>query len=181
MGQAANVTSLEAIREFQRELKRYEEAARSILENLSGQAHRAQNWIEHDRSRYWPREVIKSEDRVAEARADLQRAKMAALKDQHKACSDEKKAVERAVSRLRLCEEKVRVTKHWRNQMRHKSEEFSGKMARMQTYLDNDLPRAQAALERIITALEKYTESNKNPTVRERHEIQDEPPAAAGS
>lgn len=178
MGQAANVTSVGAIREFLRELKRYEASVRGILEQLSGQAHRAQDWIEHDRTRYWPRELMKSEDKVVEAKADLQRAKMAALKDQHKACDDEKKAVERAVARLRLCEEKVRITKHWRSQMRSKSEEFSGKMARMQTYLDNDLPRAKAALERIITALEKYTDTNKTPTVRERHEIQDEPPAA---
>ncbi len=99
---------------------------------------------------------------------------MAALEGQHKACLDEKKAVEQAVNRLRMCEEKVRVTRHWRDQMRHKSEEFSGKLARLQNYLDNDLPRAQAALGRVISALEKYTETNASPTVRERHEISDE-------
>ena len=99
---------------------------------------------------------------------------MAAIEGQHKSCLDEKKAVERAVNRLRLCEEKVRVTKHWRNQMRYKSEEFSGKMARLQNYLDNDLPRAQAAIGRKIAALEKYSETNQSPAVRERHEIQDQ-------
>ena len=173
MSNAANVTSLDALRQFQSELRRYEVSVRSILESLTGQAHRAQDWIEHDRAKYWPREAMKAEDRIAEARADLQRAKMAALEGQHKSCLDEKKAVERAVNRLRLCEEKVRVTKHWRNQMRHKSEEFSGKMARMQNYLDNDLPRAQAALGRVIAALEKYTETKQAPAVRERYEIQE--------
>jgi hypothetical protein len=174
MSNAANVTSLDALRQFERELKRYENSVRSILESLSGQAQRAQTWIEHDRTRYWPRETMKAEDRIAEARADLQRAKMAAIEGQHKSCLDEKKAVERAVNRLRLCEEKVRVTKHWRNQMRYKSEEFSGKMARLQNYLDNDLPRAQAAIGRKIAALEKYSETNQSPAVRERHEIQDQ-------
>ena len=182
MSPSAHVTSLEAIREFQRELKRYEIAMRGVLESMLGQTRRAQDWIEHDQSRYWPREVLRSQDRVAEARADLQRAQMAAVEGQHKSCLDERKAVERAVARTRLCEEKIRQVKHWRNVMRHKSEEFTGKLARMQDYLDNDLPRAQAAIERVILALEKYTDTKQSPRPRTRYEITDnpatDPPAA---
>ena len=175
MSHSAHVTSLEAIREFQRELKRYEIAMRGVLESLHGQAHRALDWIEHDQARYWPREVLRSQDKAAEARADLQRAQMTAVEGQHKSCVDERKAVQRAVARTRLCEDKVRQVKHWRNVMRHKSEEFTGKLARMKDYLDNDLPRAQAAIERVILALEKYTDTKQAPRERTRYEITDNP------
>ncbi len=164
MNRAAHITSLDAIREFRRELSRYEEAIREVVEMMGLEARRASDWIEHDRTRYWPAEVRRGEDKVVAARSDLELAKLAAMQNENKSCIDEKKAVDRAVDRLRLCEEKVKVVRGWRQKMRHQSEEFDGKLARLVHYLDVDLPRAIAALDRVIKAVEKYSETNRAPS-----------------
>ena len=41
--------------------------------------------------------------------------------------------------------------------MHHETEEFLGRMAKMINFLDNDLPRALATLERMAKSLDKYT------------------------
>jgi hypothetical protein len=150
---------LDAIREFQRELVRYQEAVREVVESLGAEARRAGEWIEQDRVRYWPREVRKAEERVVTARAELERSKMAAMSHEHKSCLDEKKLVEAAIAQLRRCEQKVREAREWNHKVRHATQVFSGKIARLVHYLDVDLPQALAALDRILRALEQYSET----------------------
>ena len=60
---------------------------------------------------------------------------------------------------MRLCEEKVRVTRRWIQAIRQEINEFDGQVARLNNYLETDIPRAAAALERMVTALEKYAGS----------------------
>jgi len=158
MKQAANVKSIDAIREFRLELKRYLEAMNGILESLRMESTKAMSWIEQDRVRYWPRAAKSASDEMVEAKNALLRCKMAAMEGQSKSCIDEKKEVERATTRLRHCERQVKVTRQWRHKMRHATEEFDGKAARLAHYVEADLPKAIAALERMIAALEKYSE-----------------------
>lgn len=135
---------------------------RQIVETLTGESQRAQDWIEHDRTRYWPNQMKKSENLVAAARGDLERCKLNAMKDEKRSCVEEQKNVERAVARLRHCEQQVRVVRQWRHLIRHHGDEFAGKVARLAHYLDTDMPRAIAAMDRIIRALETYTETQSS-------------------
>lgn len=170
MNRRAQVTSIDALREFQAELRRYQEVVQSICESLGLETQRAQDWIESDRTRYWPNARRLAENRLLAAQNDLQLAKMAATSGEHKSCIDEKKAVERARQRQELCDEKLRQIKQWRIKMRHQSEEFRGKLSRLQQYAEVDIPRALAALDHILRALDKYTDTRASaaatPTVR---------------
>lgn len=159
MNRNAKVTSVDAIRDFQQRLRRYQEVVEEICESLGVETHRACDWIEHDRTKYWPNQWRKAENAVVAARNDLELAKLAAMQNENKSCIDEKKAVDRAVDRQSLCEDKMRLVKHWRSVMRHQAEEFRGKLARLRHYCDVDIPRALAAIDRILRALDKYTES----------------------
>lgn len=178
MSRTAHITSLDAIRSFRQELLRYAEVVREILESLGIETRRAQNWIEHDRTRYWPRATRRAEDGVVAARSELQLAKMAALTNEHKSCVEEHKRVERAIRRQRLCEEKSKLVKQWRHAMQHQVDEFSGRMNKLVHYLETDIPRAIAALDRVIEAVEKYTETRaptSKPRSATRYELLDQP------
>lgn len=158
MKPGADVKSIDALRDFRAELKRYLTSLHGTLESLKMQSDRATDWVESDRARYWPRQAKKAGDELVEARNALLRCKMAATEGQKKSCVDEKKAVERWVARLRHCEQQIRSVRSWRQKMRHQTDEFATRMSRLGTYAENDLPKAIAALDRMIQALEKYAE-----------------------
>lgn len=169
MSSPAHVTSLEALRGFRSALKRYETEVRQILENLGIEVQRAVDWIDNDRTPYWPAQAKRADEMLAAARTELELCKLAALKEENRSCLQEKKNLERAVARLRLCEEKAKVVRLWRHRIDHESTEFRGKVARLIHYLDRDIPRALAALDRMIDALQKYTEPSGRPTLDPTH------------
>ena len=171
MSRSAHITSLDAVRDFRQELCRYADVVREILEGLNIETRRAQQWVEHDRTRFWPRESRRAEERLVGARNELQLAKMAAMANEQKSCVEEQKQVDRAKSRLRLCEEKIRHVKEWRHQMQHQVDEFSGRMNKLIHFLETDIPRALAALDQVIVAVEKYTETRTSTKPRVRYEI----------
>ena len=159
MKPGADVNSIDALRAFRAELVRYLHDLAATLEMLNIQSNRANDWIESDRARYWPRQIKRAEDALVEARNALLRCKMASVEGQNKSCVDEKKTVERWVKRLRYCEQTVRDLSGWRQKMRHQTDEFTTRISRLATYAENDLPKAIASLDRMIKALEKYTQT----------------------
>ncbi len=160
MKPGADVRSIDALRAFRAELKRYLASLNGNLETLKIQSNRASEWIETDRARYWPRQAKRAEDNLVEARNALLRCKMAAMEGQTKSCVDEKRAVERWIQRLRHCEAQVRALRGWRQKMRHQADDFSTRMARLANYAENDLPKAIAVLDRMILALDRYTQTS---------------------
>ena len=157
MSRSAQVRSTDVLRAMRLALKEYEAEVRDAIEQLLLEARRAVDWIEQDRSRYWPRQARKASDDMQQARNDLERCEMAIRPDDRRSCYEQKIALEAAKRRLRLCEQKVRATKKWRVEVHHETEEFLGRMAKMINFLDNDLPRALATLERMAKSLDKYT------------------------
>lgn len=157
----AHVTSIQALRDFRQALLRYEHAMRDTVAVQRSEIRRALDWVEHDRAQYWPAQWRKAEDQVALARSELELCKMASLKNEQRSCLDEKKQLERAVARQRLCEARVKDVRKWRQQMEHSSEEFETKLTRLEGFVERELPRAIAALDRMILSLEKYAEERK--------------------
>jgi len=115
------------------------------------------DWIEHDRVRYWPREARKASDAMAAARSELERQELAIRQEDKRSNYEARLALEKAKRRLRLTEEKVRATRKWRVAVKHEAVEFLGELCKLTTYLDGELPRALAALDRMAAALDKYT------------------------
>jgi exonuclease VII large subunit len=155
---AANVTSIDAVRSLKAALGQFQEGARSALEQLSLEARRSVEWIEHDRTLYWPREVRKASDRLSEARIALERCELTINAEDRRACYDERKALERAKRRLELTEAKVAAVRRWKFQIHKGVEEFEVQVERLRSYLDHDLSQALAALERMAQALDRYVD-----------------------
>jgi exonuclease VII large subunit len=169
MSQAANLTSVAAVAELKAALAEFDEDCRNALVALELESRRPLEWIEHDRTRYWPNEVRKASDRVSEARIALERCETSTTGDNRRDCYDEKKALQKAKRRLNLCDEKVQAVRVWRQRMRKEIEEFAVEVAKLRGYLDSDLVRAATSLEKMLAALERYTATGGPPAEGATH------------
>lgn len=158
MSTPAQITSIEAVRQFKLGLEEFQIEAREAVTQLLLEMRRAVDWIEHDRARYWPREMQRASDAVLQARNDLERCEMAIREEDRRSCYEQKLALEKARRRLRLTEDKVRAVRRWRVAVHREADDFQGRLAKLASCLDMDLPRALAALERMAVALDRYAE-----------------------
>jgi hypothetical protein len=160
MDRSANVTSIDAIRALRSAFRAFEANSREAVTLLTLEVRKALDWLENDRTRYWPEQVRKASECVAQARNDLERCQLTYGSEDSPSCYEQKKALERAKRRLRLCEDKVKRVKYWVRTVRGEMDEFEGQMARINNCLDADVPRAVALLERMLRALERYAEAS---------------------
>ena len=156
MERSAQVTSIDAIREFRSALLQFGSEAEDAVVMLTLEARKAIQWLQQDRSRYWPDQTRKAQEGVVQARNDLDRCQLHYGSEHAPSCFDQKKRLERTKRRLRFCEEKVKAVKRWINTLRQELDDFDGELAKMNNWLETDLPRASAALERMLRALDKY-------------------------
>ena len=161
---SANVANIAALRAVRQALRQFADDVNNALITLELEARRPIEWIEHDRTQYWPREVRQAADWVAEARLALQRCELTIDADHRKTCYDERKQLEKAKRRLYLAEDKVRAVRRWRLEVRKEVEEFQVQVARLQRYLETDLERALALLERMAGSLDRYVEVQAPPS-----------------
>jgi chromosome segregation ATPase len=157
MASSANVTSIDAIRLVRLALQQFQSDANNALMQLELEGRRPVAWIESDRAPYWEREVRRASDKLSEARVALEKAEVTTSAEETKYAYDERKALEKAKRRLRLCEEKVQKVKRWRTVIHKETEVFQSQIAKLKRYLEHDLVQAVAALGRMAESLDKYT------------------------
>jgi hypothetical protein len=167
MSQSANVTSLAAIESLKAALIEFEEDARNALVTLELESRRPLDWIEHDRTRYWPAEVRKASDTLSEARLALARCESSGSEDLRRDCYAERKALEKAKRRLHLAEEKIQAVRRWRHTLKKEVEAFSVELARLRGYLDSDWLAAIAGVGRMLESLDRYIVSTSGPAAAE--------------
>jgi hypothetical protein len=155
--QSANLTNVDAVRRLREGLSQFRDAAAGAVVAFDLEGRRPLDWIENDRTRYWPAQVQKASNELAEARLTLQKCELT-IDGETRFCYDERKALEKAKHRLRLCEEKVQAVKRWRMRIHKEVEEFQVQLAKLQGYLDSDVVGAMAGLSRMASALDKYVQ-----------------------
>ena len=157
MGQAARVTSIDAVRDMAAAITSFRDEASAALEELEMEIRRALEWIHHDRKEHWSDEVRRGWQHVTEARVQLQQAQMSRRIAEHEpSCFDEKKTLERTKRRLEVSQQKVEVVRHWVNAIDHAVNEYRGSRSQLAGWLDSDVPAALSALARITETLESY-------------------------
>src|SRR5947208_12655636 len=161
--QSANVISIDAPRQFRAALVRFVAQVEAALVTLGLEAHRPIEWIETDRPRYWRQEARKASEAVSEARVSLERCQVRVSNEDTKYCYDERKALEKAKRRLQAAEEKVQVVRRWRIELHKVVEDLQVQLARAKHYLETDMAKALAALDRIAAALDRYAQQTAPP------------------
>lgn len=164
MSQQAEVRSIQALREFRAALIQYQNALRDSAESLLMEGRRGIEWVQSDRPSYWPGRVRRLDDALLEAKQALEQCEARGFgENRSSSCIDEKKAVARLKSNLDTARQKVQVSRSWRGKVQKDSDEFETRIVQLNDYADLELPKAIAALERIIEALEQYVATGTTP------------------
>ena len=74
MAQAANVRSLEALREFRVALIKFIDKAKRAVSTSDSEVMRTQMWLDSHQPAHWKRELRKSEEQLNQAKSELFRA-----------------------------------------------------------------------------------------------------------
>jgi hypothetical protein len=156
MTRYANLTSVDAVRLLAAALRSFEDDAGGALADLQMQINRVLEWIHHDRREYWAERVRRGHQEVAEAKQNLERRLIYRATNERPSCREEKAALEKAKRRLDLAQEKIQTVRHWTQNLEHEVREFRGCISQLAGWVQTDLPRASALLQRMTLALDAY-------------------------
>jgi hypothetical protein len=120
------------------------------------QINRVLEWIHHDRKEYWAERVRRGHQEVAEAKQNLERRLIFRPTKERPSCREEKAALEKAKRRLEVAQEKVQAVRHWAHSIEHEIRDFRGSINQLAGWVQTDLPRACALLQRMSLALDAY-------------------------
>ena len=153
----AYVNSISAIQEFRNALVMYVADSKQGTGTLETEIRRAFEWIAVDRAQFWRNEIRRATDAIARAKDDLHNARtFKSIGDYTPSCVDERKALKRAEERLKLAEAKAETVTKWTRSLQHELNEYAGRIAQFNAVLEIDLPKAMAALDRVLSALDDY-------------------------
>jgi hypothetical protein len=156
MSESANVRSIEALRNFEIALVKFQDTAGRAGTNLQQQSRRMIQWLELDRPIFWKRQLELAHQQLAEARTRLTQCKMRRTGDFRPSCYDEKKALDAAKHNVEYCRRQIEVVKQWTIKARSEAEEFTGRQAQLSRMLDGEVPKMCALMQRMVAKLEQY-------------------------
>jgi hypothetical protein len=156
---SANVRSLDALRRFRAGLLSFAAASDEGLTALNMELRRGMEWLLEEQPSFWSCEQRRLSDEVLEARVALSRCRGMALPGEVAACSEQKQALEKALTRLRHAEDKAKATKLWGRVVEHEAHEWQARTTQFAGILERELPRAISFIDRAIVSLEAYLNS----------------------
>lgn len=156
MSGSAHITDVEAIANFLVALRRFQDESLTALAMLNQQVARGLQFFDHDLPSQWKRRVRQCYDDIAEARVRLETRRNRTIGGQRAACIEEQQALSAAKRKLHETEEKVELTRRWAINLHKETDEYRGRAGRCKYFLENDLERTFALLERTVASLEKY-------------------------
>ncbi len=156
MNGSANVQSFDAITTVRAALVSFGDQLEQALSTLDIEMRRVLDWLEHDRPRFWRKQVREAIDGVTEARAALHRCLMYPVGDERPSCREEKATLKRAQARLAYCEDKAERLQHWIREIRHEMFEYEGRIGQLKEMVECDVPQAIGILAKLLTRLQEY-------------------------
>lgn len=164
MARSAKLTSIDAVRDMAAALTLFAEEVASALDELDINIRRATEWIEHDRYDYWKHEMRRSQEKLGEARVELEKAltyrKMA---DQTPSCRQERAMLEKAKHRAQTAEERKRSLPQWSHTIKHSVQELQGMQRQLSNWLNGEFPKALGTLHQMAATLERYSAVQAGP------------------
>lgn len=156
MGESARITSVDAVVHFLNVLRTQQDRATELLTVQQQEMNRVSRWFEEELPYQWRQVLRRRYDKVAETRTAYENCRLRTVAGERPACFEEKKAYERAKQSLRDVEAKEEVVQRWRTRYMQEAQECQGRLSKLQNYLDHDLERTIALLERMVDSLEEY-------------------------
>src|SRR3954471_11266613 len=151
MAESANISSIDAIREFREALGSFIEDARNALTAVEMENRRVNEWVKNTQRLFWINEVKRRREKMNEIRGELHRRKLSGAGD-----TEAKEAVRIANARLRVAEEKVEIVKKAAPVLQHAIDEYLGLARPLGDMLTGELENCMALLARMAGALDDY-------------------------
>ncbi|MFM8706234.1 MAG: hypothetical protein ACKOHG_20705 [Planctomycetia bacterium] len=158
MSTQAEIKSIETLAFMKAALAAFGHETGQSLAEVELQAQRVVDWICVEQAAFWKTEVRRSADAVNQAMKDLTHCRtFKKVGDNTPACTEEKKALEKARRRLARAEQKAEAVRRWTPVVRQQFQETGVRLTRFREVIDVDCPKAMARLERMLVALDSYT------------------------
>ncbi|MBX9627474.1 MAG: hypothetical protein K2X82_26980 [Gemmataceae bacterium] len=152
----ADVRSIDAVRDWRAALCAYGESLSEALAGVELEIRRGFDWLADQLAR-WRREVRECEEDVFRAKQELAARKWPGYDDRPPDTTDQEKALRRAEARLEYAEGQVERVRGWIARLPKVVDEvYRGKGRRLVAFLEVDLPRGLADLDRRVSALDRY-------------------------
>lgn len=156
MGQSANVTSVDSIRQFAAAVIAFQEEARLCLTTLDSQLRQILFWLERDRPGFWKREIENCIRDISDARVRLHQCRMRRMGDFRPSCIEEVKDLEAAQKAMDFGQKQIPNVKRWNIEAAHEGNEYHGRAAQLVQSIEREIPRLLAILAFTIDRLEAY-------------------------
>lgn len=162
---SAHVQSVAALTEFRAGVSQFRGEAQDALESLALDVRRTADWLA-DQRKLWEKAAREAHDEVVHAKSELNRRQTVPPGDRVPDTSQQEEDLARAKAKLRHAEGKVENCKRWVGQFDRALEDYTGPVRRLGMRVEIDLPKATAALERLIQRLEAYLAMNPDQPAR---------------
>ena len=155
MSNQARVSSIDALESFRSQLIQYIGKARVALEDMTSEARRTKDWLDHDRFNFWSTQIRKRTKLLEQAEQELYSAN---LTSPLAANAIQKMNVQKAKRFLSEAEEKMRILNHWRKRFEPLANPPLRQLEPLFSILGQTLPKGVASITESIKALQAYAE-----------------------
>lgn len=163
MTDRAHVENLEVLMRVRTAIIKFWETAADALSAAEMESSHGLGWITEDLPAQWQAELRRRELKVTQAQAELDRARMAIVRGEPPACTDQKVALAKAKRRREEAEEKLKLTKRWARTLEDEVRDYRLPTQQLSDFLVGEMPRAVAEIDRMLTALEGYAQTPPPP------------------
>ena len=152
----ADVRSIDALREWHAALAVYAAGLSDALAGVEMEIRRAHDWLGEQLSR-WQQAVRDCEEDVVQAKAELSARKFPGWDDRNPDTTVQEKALRQAKAKKEYAEDQVQLVRKWMQRLpKLVDEAYTGPSRRLGSLLELDVPKALAALDRQLGALDSY-------------------------
>jgi hypothetical protein len=162
MPQAANVRSLESLKEFRSALIKFIDKAKRAVSTAESEVSRTQIWLQSTQPLHWKHTIRRGEEKLAQAKSELFRATIS-QPDNPRGPTDQIRLVKKRQAEIKFAEEKLERTQRCARHLEHELNEYRGAMSPLTTSLEGDMTKAVVILERSIRSLEAYLSTKITP------------------
>ncbi len=156
MPDAADVRSIDAVRDWHTALAEYADMLAESLAGVALELRRAHEWLGEQLSR-WQHAVRECEEGVTRAKAELSQRKFPNWDGREPDCTVQEKNLRLARARLQHAEDQVVKCRQWIARLPQAVDEvYTGPSRRLSNALEDDIPKGLALLGRRLAALEAY-------------------------
>jgi len=156
MSESAQVSSIDALRQFRAKLCEFGVNALESLAAVEMEIRHVETWLTQQ-GKNWQLQIRDRTEDVSRAKAALIRHKWGSKDGKGVGTTEVELEVKKAKHRLEEAEAKVEVTRRWQRELPKSVHEYEGPARQLTGYLEADLKQVLAMLDRMTAALEAYT------------------------